>query len=102
MVQGPAWLTLQRRLIRQKNWGAQRLGVGSWGVPYKDRFTPGGATGTSGEVKDSRLFKKGILLFYTAALLKDWRVAFRVGEQQESGGRHLGKAEPLESGIRVS
>ena len=33
----------------------------------------------SGEVKDSILFKKGILLFYTVALLKDWRVALRVG-----------------------
>lgn len=49
-----------------------------------------------GEVEDSILFLKEILLFYTIALPKDWGLALRVGGQQEGGRKTSGRAKPLE------
>lgn len=63
-------------------------GLGSTGagaVPCKE-LTPGRITRRMRdeilrEVEDSFLFLKGILLFYTIALPKDWRVPFKVRRQ---------------------
>lgn len=84
---GQLGLTLQQRLVRHsEELGSTQAGVEGWGSPTRTGSPQEGSRRRMtdempGDSKDSILFLKGILVFYTAALSKDWRVAFRVRGQ---------------------
>lgn len=77
---GQLGLTLQRTLIRHSE-GQEAEGLG-WCPTRTGSPQEGPQRRLRDEVtgKSSILFLKGILLFYTIALPRDWRVAFRVRE----------------------
>ena len=80
---GQRGLTLQRTLIGHSA-GQESTGTGV--APCMERPTPGRTTRRMRdemprEAEDSILFLKGIPLFYTIALPKDWRVPFKVRRQ---------------------